>query len=244
MPPSVRAFLTTRGGGVSKAPYDSLNLGDHVGDRKEDVSENRSILSTQLPSAPVWLRQIHGTVVSTPQSRRESGDAPIQADAAVSNLRNEVLAILTADCLPVLLASTDGMTVGVAHAGWRGLCNGVLENTVAAMQTLSPQTSIEDISVWLGPAIGPDSFEVGSDVIEAFIKHGSSIPPQAFMPIKGSLGKYLANLYLLAQSRLNAIGIKQVEGGEFCTLRDQAQFFSYRRDGNTGRFASFIWLAE
>lgn len=243
-PASVHAIVSTREGGISKAPFASLNLGAHVGDQIEDVSANRAILNTLIPKKPIWLNQVHGTQVSTPFNRQAYPDLPIEADAAVSNIPNEVLAILTADCLPVLFASANGKCVGAAHAGWRGLCNGVLEKTVAAMQTLDAQSLAQDISVWLGPAISPHAFEVGADVLEAFEKSGEVIPPQAFIPIKGRSGKYLANLYLLAQSRLNAIGITHIEGGDFCTFSDLVRFFSYRRDGQTGRFASCIWLGR
>ena len=242
-PKSVGAIVTTRHGGISSEPYQSLNLGDHVGDDIENVIKNRSILLRELPGTPIWLKQTHGTQVSTPFARQAIGNLDIEADAAVSNIPNEVLAILTADCLPVLFASIDGHVIGAAHAGWRGLCNGVLENTVAAMQSLQAELLAADISVWLGPAIGPDSFEVGADVMDAFMKQ-APIPAQAFVPIQNKPGKFLANLYLLAQSRLNAIGISRIEGGESCTYSDQSHFFSYRRDGQTGRFATLIWLTK
>jgi YfiH family protein len=165
------------------------------------------------------------------------------ADAAVTNIPNEVLGILTADCLPVLFASMDGRVVGVAHAGWRGLCQGVLENTVAAILSLTPDLDASHISVWLGPAIGPTQFEVGEDVLDAFHKQPQPIPPNAFMPIQNRPGKYLANLYSLAKSRLNKSGIECISGGELCTYSDPKRFFSYRRDGETGRFASLIWIS-
>lgn len=242
-PNSVKAFVTTRQGGVSSEPYQSLNLGDHVGDDIENVITNRAILLSQIPSTPIWLKQTHGTQVSTPATRKAIGNVLIEADAAVSNIPNEVLAIVTADCLPVLFASIHGKVIGAAHAGWRGLCNGILENTVTAMRSLQPDLAVTDISVWLGPAIGPSAFEVGADVMEAFMQQ-APVPVNAFLPIQNKPGKFLANLYLLAQSRLNAIGIDKIEGGEFCTYSDQSHFFSYRRDGETGRFASVIWPAK
>jgi len=242
-PKSVHAIVTTREGGVSMPPYSSLNLADHVGDSIEHVIQNRLILSRELPGSPIWLKQVHGTDVSTPQSRLINQGFEVEADAAVSNISSEVLAILTADCMPVLFASKKGECIGVAHAGWRGLCNGVLENTVSAMLALSPNLSPADILVWLGPAIGSEAFEVGADVFEAFINQGSLIPNQAFIPINKRPGKFLANLYLLAQSRLKAVGVTSIEGGNLCTFTDCTQFFSYRRDGQTGRFASLIWLS-
>lgn len=243
-PATVHAIVTTREGGVSLSPYQSFNLGDHVGDCPKDVLANRTILNAHLSQEPIWLEQVHGAQVSTPQSRQDIKGASIKADAAVSHIPNEVLAILTADCLPVLLASEDGKVIGAAHAGWRGLCNGVLENTVTAMLALSPHLSAANISAWLGPAIGPNAFEVGADVLDAFTQSGKAVPAKAFIALEGNPGKYLANLYLLAQSRLNGMGVTQIEGGEFCTYTDQSYFFSFRRDGQTGRIASCIWIAR
>jgi YfiH family protein len=241
--PSVHSVLTTRLGGVSKAPFETLNLANHVGDLYADVECNRKQLQIHLPNPPLWLNQVHGTLVSTPLLRQLSNALPLTADAAVTNIPGEVLAILTADCLPVLFASKDGQAVGAAHAGWRGLCHGVLENTVAAILALVPQLVASDISVWLGPAIGPTQFEVGEDVLDAFRKQAQPFPASAFLPIPNKPGKYLANLYLLAKSRLSALGIQQVAGGDLCTFSDANQFFSYRRDGETGRFASLIWFS-
>ena len=241
-PESVHCVVTTRRGGFSRPPYDSLNLGDHVGDQVADVQKNRAILEQLLPSKPIWLKQVHSTQVSTPQSRLDNQNTIIEADAAVTNRPNEVLAILTADCMPVLFASNDGGLIGAAHAGWRGLSEGILENTVTAILELAPHLSSADICVWLGPAIGPTAFEVGEDVFEIFNKQDGPLSSKAFIPIVNSPGKYLANLYLLAQSRLNRVGVTQVQGGEFCTYCDPIQFFSYRRDGETGRFASLIWF--
>lgn len=202
---------------------------------------NRAALKGVLPSQPLWLNQVHGTKVSTPQDRLLTGGSAIEADAAVTNLPNEVLVILSADCLPVLLTSAGGQVIGVAHAGWRGLCKGVLENTVQSMLSLDVSLSPADISVWLGPAIGPNAFEVGEDVVEAFQKQSKSLPEEAFRLIPNASGKYLANLYLLARERLKQMGVNRIEGGTFCTYSDPKHFFSYRRDGQTGRFASFLW---
>ena len=244
VPEQIQALCSTRGGGVSKPPFNTLNLGLNAGDILEDVLQNRSILRSQLPAEPVWLKQIHGATVSTPSSRNALATGPIEADASVSNKPNEVLAILTADCMPVLFASKNGDVIGAAHAGWRGLSSGVLENTIQEMLTLSPALRPEDIVAWMGPAIGPSKFEVGDDVLEAFSPQGPSILSKAFESMAGSPGKYLANLYLLAQDRLLSMGIEQIYGGDFCTFSDPGRFFSYRRDKETGRFASLIWISE
>lgn len=239
----IQAFCTTRQGGISKAPFNSLNLGLNAGDDLADVLQNRSIVRSELPAEPLWLKQIHGVTVSTPASRNSSGNGPFEADAAVTNIPNEVLAILAADCMPVLFASRSGDVIGAAHAGWRGLSGGVLENTIDEMIALSPGLSISDISAWLGPAIGPSAFEVGEDVLHAFAQQGQEIISKAFIPVIGTPGKYLTDLYLLARDRLRALGIGQITGGEFCTVSSPERFFSYRRDKATGRFASLIWIA-
>jgi len=242
-PASIRALVTTRPGGVSEAPYDALNLGKHVGDAPDKVSENRARLRQLLPNEPIWLEQVHGTRVW------HSGE-DYQADAAISAELNQVITVLTADCMPVFFCNRAGNLVGVAHAGWRGLCAGVLENTVQAMCEKSlalGQTLVrEDILVWLGPAIGPSCFEVGNEVREQFIAAarltGAAFPLESFQAIPGNPQKYWANLYLLARSRLKNAGIQAIYGGEFCTFTQSEQFFSHRRDGVSGRFAALIWL--
>lgn len=244
VPQQIQSFYTTREGGVSKPPFDSLNLGVNAGDHLEDVLQNRSILRAGLPAEPIWLKQIHGITVSTPASRNASVNGPFEADASVTNIPNEVLAILTADCMPVLLASKNGDVIGAAHAGWRGLSGGVLENTIQEMCSLSKGLIPRDISVWMGPAIGPTAFEVGEDVLQAFASQSQDILLEAFQPVNGSPEKYLANLYLLAEGRLRSLGVEQIYGGGFCTVNDPAHFFSYRRDKQTGRFASLIWISE
>jgi YfiH family protein len=243
-PSSIHTVVSTRAGGVSKHPYDSLNLGDHVGDQIEDVLANRAIFAKALPSKPLWLRQTHSTVVSTPEARKAKPSDVIDADASVTNIANEALAILTADCLPALFTNSKGTVVGAAHAGWRGLCAGVLENTVAEMLRLSKECSASDLLVWLGPSIGPASFEVGEDVVKAFRDSGLPFSEHAFQPIGGKPGKFLADIYRLASDRLQACGVTSIFGGQYCTVRDSEQFFSYRRDGQTGRFASAIWIAK
>ena len=244
VPPQIKSFCTTRHGGVSKAPFNTLNLGLNAGDDSVDVLHNRSIVRPHLPAEPLWLKQIHGVAVSTPGSRKVSSGKPFEADAAVTNIANEVLAILTADCMPILFASKGGDVIGAAHAGWRGLSGGVLENTLQEMLALSPGLSPKDIVVWMGPAIGPTAFEVGEDVMQAFAGQGSTILSKAFTPIDGNSGKYLANLYLLARERLRSLGIEEINGGDFCTFNDSERFFSYRRDKETGRFATLIWISS
>lgn len=240
----IQAFATTRIGGFSHAPYDSLNLGDHVGDVSEKVRSNRQLLSERLPSDPLWMRQVHGTTVSTPNTRSLTASGMIEADAIVTATRNQVLAILTADCLPVLFAAKDGSIVGASHAGWRGLSGGVLEATINEMLLLSSDLLAKDLYVWLGPAIGPDAFEVGEDVYEAFAHSGVPLRSKDFVAIDGKPGKFFANLYSLAYERLRAAGISHVYGGDLCTYHDKKQFFSYRRDGVTGRSATLIWISE
>ena len=235
-PEHIRAFTTVRTGGVSQAPFDSFNLGDHVGDNPTDVQQNRQLLVEQfgLPHFPLFLTQTHSTrVIRLPYD----GDN-LEADAVYTNQPNQVCLVMTADCLPVLFYSKDGKEVAAAHAGWRGLCDGVLENTVVEF-TCSPA----EICVWLGPAIGPNAFQVGKEVIEQFC----AFDPQAelaFIADPTTSGKFLGNLYQIAQQRLRKLGISKVFGGEHCTFTEQERFFSYRRDKQTGRMASIIWRSE
>lgn len=232
LPAGVKACSTTRHGGVSLPPYDSLNLGTHVGDEKRAVADNRQrlVVGASLPQMPVWLEQVHGTRVV-----RLDGQTPtdLQADAVYSNVPGQVCAVMTADCLPVLFCSQAGDEVAAAHAGWRGLCNGVLEQTLAAFAA-QPGS----ISAWLGPAIGPQQFEVGPEVRAAFIAV-DAVAAAAFTP-QGD--KFLADIYLLARQRLQRAGIHTIYGGDRCTVSEISHFFSYRRDGITGRLASLIWL--
>jgi len=243
-PSSVHAFVTTRDGGVSVPPYLSLNLGDHVGDEPQAVQANREILRSALPANPIWMKQVHGTVVSTPAKRASMPSVAIVADAAVTDRPNEVLVVMTADCLPVFFSNRAGNLVGIAHAGWRGLCAGVLENTVTEMLGSSNSPSPDDLIAWMGPAIGPSAFEVGNDVRHAFLEAGIDFPECAFVPIEERPGKYFGNLYELARSRLAFMGLTNISGGEFCTVNDEKRFFSHRRDAISGRFASVIWFTE
>jgi polyphenol oxidase len=227
-PVCVRAFVTTRAGGVSQGPFASMNLGASGGDRPENVARNRAILRAHLPGEPRWLRQVHGPAVAQAQ------DADATADAAVTRERAVACAVLTADCLPVFLCDETGTAVGMAHAGWRGLAAGVIERTVERMGIEGAR-----LMAWLGPAIGPRAFEVGSEVRAAFLAHDTSAD-RAFTDKGG--GKYLADLYALARFRLAALGVKQVSGGNFCTWTETGRFFSYRREQRSGRMASLIWL--
>jgi YfiH family protein len=242
-PTQIEAFCTTRAGGISKAPFDSLNLGRYVNDEAAAVSENRARVVALLPAEPVWLKQVHGTRVWDADLART--EAIIEADAAVTTQTNTVLTVMAADCLPVLISSPDGRVIGAAHAGWRGLVEGVLENTVDAMQAKTGLSDASQYLAWLGPAIGPKAFEVGEEVRAAFQehaqKHALPSPAEAFIAIDSKPGKYWANLYQLARQRLLSKGLAHVSGGEFCTVRDQTDFFSHRRDGLSGRFAAFIW---
>ncbi|URQ60108.1 purine nucleoside phosphorylase YfiH [Pantoea alhagi] len=231
-PATVRACSTTRAGGVSVAPWDSLNLGDHVGDQPAAVQANRQRLvdMADLPAMPWWLEQIHGTEVVRLDGRPP---ATRRADAVWSNQAGTVCAVMTADCLPVLFCSFDGKEVAAAHAGWRGLCTGVLENTLR--QFSAPP---EEIHVWMGPAIGPEAFEVGPEVRAAFMAHD----PAAAGAFRAAGDKFYADLWQLARQRLAAQGVASVSGGGRCAWHDSAHFFSWRRSGTTGRMASLIWL--
>lgn len=234
-PPNVGALLTTRRGGASLAPYASLNLAQHVGDDPSAVAANRERLRHLLTGAgdPVWLDQVHGTRVVDAAACR-STSPPAQADAAFSRRPGVRCAVMTADCLPVLLCDEAGSVVAAAHAGWRGLLAGVLEETVAAM-AVPPATLL----AYLGPAIGPQSFEVGDEVRSAFVAADAAMAP-AFKPALP--GKWLADIYRLARLRLAGQGVGRVFGGGYCTVSEAERFFSYRRDGRTGRMASLIWL--
>lgn len=230
--PRVRAAVSTRHGpGVSQSPFDAFNLGARCGDDSQAVTMNRARLrvALALPSEPCWLRQVHGTqIVVEPQH-----DEP-QADIAATRTPGVVLAILTADCLPVLFCAEDGSEIAAAHAGWRGLSAGVLENTMATMQTPRAQTI-----VWLGPAIGPRSYEVGEEVRETFIAH-DAVSSAAFSATRP--GHWLCDLYELARQRLRNAGVSRIFGGGFDTFADP-RFYSYRRDGaRSGRFTSLIWI--
>ena len=235
IPRHVRAVSTARKGGVSQGPYHSLNLAQHVGDELDCVVENRRRLRNQLglDVEPFWLNQVHGTQVVRVDALTEPLDAPV-ADAAVSDRAGAACAILTADCLPVLFASADGSRVAAAHAGWRGLAGGVLEATIAAL-AIPPR----QVLAWLGPAIGPDHFEVGSEVRTAFM----NLDPSAATAFRvNQRGRWQADLYRLARQHLHRAGIDAIYGGGRCTFAETDAFFSYRRDGQCGRMATLIWI--
>jgi YfiH family protein len=235
-PKNIHAAVTSRHGGFSNGAFQSLNLANHVQDDAEKVKKNRTegLAKLNLPSAPVWLQQEHGIRVV----KADQCSSLEQADASYTDQANTVCAVLTADCLPLLLASKDGNKVAAVHAGWRGLLAGVISNTVNSLGTL-------DLIAWMGPAICADCFEVGEEVKNAFTKKYSKFS-EAFKPCNFEDGikqdKYLANIYQLATIELASIGITQVYGGNFCTITDHERFYSYRRDGEkTGRMATLIW---
>jgi len=234
-PSRVRAAFTMRSGGVSAPPWDSLNLGRHVGDDPRAVALNRQrvVQGLALPAEPCWLEQVHGSEVYEVDAAAPTDAAPPpRADAAVTRQSGVVLAIQVADCLPVLLAAEDGSVLGAAHAGWRGLVGGVIEQTVATMGTPP-----ERLVAWLGPCIGPERFEIGAEVREAFLGAGDA--PEAFR--EGSAGRWLCDLPAIARARLQRLGVGRVAGGSWCTVADPAQFFSHRRDQLTGRMAAMLW---
>ncbi len=231
-PANVRAVSTTRLGGVSKPPYDSLNLGAAVADQPDHVRRNRELLQQQtgMPGSPRWLKQVHGTGVVAAHLL----DDITEADASWTDQPGVPCAVLTADCLPVLFCDRAGTRIAAAHGGWRGLAAGVLE---AAVNALDVEPA--ELLAWLGPAIGPETFEVGDDVRHRFI----GLDPGASAAFKPSPdGRWLADLYRLARRRLNGLGVKDVRGGGLCTFSDAKRFYSYRRDGETGRMATVIWL--
>lgn len=230
---NVRAVCTTRHGGVSVAPFASLNLGDHVGDDPYAVARNRMIVgdSLRLPTEPLWLKQVHGVDVCG----MDVGQCYPTGDASLALRKNQVCVVMTADCLPVLFCDKAGTRVAAAHAGWRGLQAGVLEQTLARLDCSSAE-----VMAWLGPAIGPGAFEVGGEVRDAFMQHDPAAV-EAFRPSTND-GKWLADIYRLARQRLQAAGVEAVYGGDLCTYTDTERFFSYRRDGQTGRMACLIWM--
>jgi YfiH family protein len=229
-PAGVRALVTTRSGGVSTGPYASMNLAEHVGDDPGFVAENRRRLRTHLPAEPLWLSQVHGHAVVCAEDAVEG----VAADAAFTRRAGRVCAVLTADCLPVLLCNDAGTVVAAAHAGWRGLAGGVIEATLRAMN--EPPAHL---LAWLGPAIGPQAFEVGAEVRAAFLAHS---PDAAAAFAAQENGKWLADLYRLAGLRLHGLGVERVFGGGFCTCRDPQRFYSFRREKTTGRMATLIWM--
>ena len=242
-PKHVKALFTTRRGGVSSncanGAFATFNLGMHVNDLPADVEKNRALLQKYLPGAPKWLEQVHGT---RPVWMEQAAEPPAteKGDAALSRQYNTVCAIMVADCLPVFLCDTHGSVVGVVHAGWRGLAAGIIEQSITALEV-----DRSKLIAWLGPAIGPDHFEVGEDVRTAFVTHDPSTAG-AFAaktrPPGQTNKKWSANIFQLARRRLENAGVTQIFGGGICTYSDAARFFSYRRDNATGRMAALIWL--
>lgn len=238
----VATISTQRGGGISKMPYAAadgsggFNLATHVGDEAIAVADNRAALRRMLPAEPVWLNQVHGTAVFHARAAQLLTSPPI-ADACIATEPGVVCAVLSADCLPVLLCDVTGSVVGAAHAGWRGLAGGVLQHTVAAMRA----AGATDIRAWLGPAIGPNKFEVGAEVRAAFCSLDQAAE-QAFVALAGCPGKSMADLYALARLALAQVGVVLVSGGDQCTASQPDDYFSFRRDPHCGRMASLIWI--
>lgn len=231
-PAQVKAYTTTRAGGHSQAPYDSFNLADHVGDDPEAVVANRALLrrTLQLPSEPLWLNQVHGTQVIEADMRNVGKEA----DASYAKTTGQVCVVLTADCLPLLLCNRQGDQVAAVHAGWRSLAAGIIDRVLQQFST-----PVTELLAWLGPAISVNKFEVGEEVYEQFVQ----IDPQAATAFQTvDKNRWLADLYTLARQQLQARGVTQIEGGDFCTVTEKKRFYSYRRDQQTGRMATLIWL--
>ena len=242
LPPGVRAVCSTRVGGVSSPPFDSFNLGSHVGDNPRSVLANRQRFTTQLGTArPVFLQQIHG--VEVVMLERDTPDGVV-ADACLALESDLACTIMVADCLPILLTDRHGRAVAAAHAGWRGLVHGVVDNTLAQM-CKQACVSPSDVLVWLGPCIGPSAFEVGDDVRDAFLAH-DPLAAEHFKAREQHRGKWFADLPGLARQRLACLGVHAISGNDgsasWCTVHQSSRFFSYRRDGITGRFAACIWI--
>jgi polyphenol oxidase len=236
VPAGVRAAFSLRTPGVSTPPFDSFNIAAHVGDEPGAVAENRRRLREylELPAEPAWLTQVHGARVADLDAESSSGSLAA-ADGAVSRRPGQVCAIQVADCVPVLFASADGVAIGAAHAGWRGLAGGVLEAVVAAMRVPAA-----DLLAWLGPAIGQAHFEVGDEVRAAFL---ASDPGAAAEFAANPRGRWQCDLHGLARRRLGALGVTRIHGGDWCTYADAGRFFSYRREARCGRMAALIWRA-
>lgn len=252
-PANVRSLVTTRHGGCSQAPFESFNIAEHVGDKTQNVKKNRKLLTNLLPSEPIWLNQVHSNKVVDASFTVPGSDA----DGSYTIQANVVSVVMTADCLPVLICNRQGNAVAALHAGWRGLADGILEQGVKKLLQAS-QCTPRDLLIWLGPAIGPETFEVGEAVRQAFLRqalqHSSDSTPELHQALRHSLRqcfipsdnqmKWFADIYQLARVRLALLGIENVSGGNYCTYSEQETFFSYRRDGKTGRMASLIWIAE
>lgn len=241
-PRHIKAMTTVSYGGNSEAPFSSNNLALHVGDNPDVVESNRQLLCHHLPSEPLWLEQVHSTVIVDADLCNVA--VPI-ADGAITRTPNRVVCVMTADCLPLLICDSEGRQVAAVHAGWRGLVNGIIEQCIDSFNAPA-----SNLSVWLGPAIGPKAFEVGQDLVEQFvakcpqdIKYFSVIANKD-NGASATAVKYYADLYGLARARLLSLGVNDISGGEYCTYSQDQLFFSYRRDGQTGRMASLIWIDQ
>ncbi|MBT2334867.1 peptidoglycan editing factor PgeF [Variovorax paradoxus] len=245
-PPNVRAVCTTRDGGVSQGRYESLNLGDHVGDLAADVAENRHRLGQAIAAQPVFLQQVHGTGIVALDAQPGIVRDGTPADACTATTVGMACTIMVADCLPVLFTDASGQRVAAAHAGWRGLAGGVLEAAARCFATepqAGPAQGASKVIAWLGPCIGPGAFEVGPEVKAAFEAHAPEAA-RCFRPAPAP-GKWLADLPALARQRLHAAGVESVHGNDgsdgWCTVANPSRFFSHRRDGVSGRFAALVW---
>jgi YfiH family protein len=243
-PHAIKSLQTTRLGGYSPAPFEQFNLAEHVADDPVSVQQNRQQLATLLPSEPIWLNQVHSNILVNAQLTKRG----CIADGSLTNQKKVVSVVMTADCLPILVCNQQATVVAALHAGWRGLAGGILEQGIQQLLTLG-QCRVKDLMVWLGPAIGPQQFEVGEDVRQAFIQSSvnSLIVEQISQCFKPILSvdhqiKWLADLYQLARIKLTVLGIERCFGGNFCTYQQSDLFYSYRRDGQTGRMASLIWI--
>ena len=242
VPSHVQAIISTRHGGVSKAPFASLNLGDHVGDDSQDVLTNRSLIRQELVSDPIWLKQVHGTQICDGQP------SLMDADGAVTNLANQTLSIMTADCMPILICDALGETLGACHGGWRGLALGVIDQTLQHMVKKQkpdhPNQYLSQMKVYLGPTIGPHYFEVAQDVLQVFAKIlPLTVIHDCFKPSQNP-EKYLVNLFEIAKYQLLSLGIEETYSEEICCYSHEDLFYSHRRDKQTGRFASFLWKSD
>lgn len=240
--PRVGAVMSTRAGGISHSPWDSLNLGTAVGDSPAAVAENRRRFVALIGAQPAWLRQVHGRSV-VPAHEALAAAEPPQADASWTDQPGVACIVQVADCLPVLLSAPGGRAVAAAHAGWRGLAGGVVEAALAALCEAA-RCEPPQVSAWLGPCIGPRRFEVGVEVLKAFGQAPDQVDPRHFSPGAPSSGaaRWLANLPELALERLARLEVARVSGGRWCTVEQRSRFFSYRRDGVTGRLAAAIWI--
>ena len=245
-PSNVRALVTTRRGGVSRAPFDTLNLGLHAGDERDDVLANRAALGRLTDARLAWLEQVHGRHVADAAEVLAADGQPPQADASVAADAGVACIVMVADCLPVLFCDARGRAVGAAHAGWRGLSAGVLEQTAHAVARRAGEGAV--VHAWLGPSIGPTAFEVGRDVFDAFVDGAPAaerdVTAAAFAEHRTAPQKYLADLHALARIRLRRADVSSVTGMQACTVSDSERFYSYRRDRVTGRFAALVWLSS